>query len=1002
MAVKKADEYQHNNPDRAFVDSAFVRGGRRVVADRAALYALANKADQLLEQVTLVRVLSDDTLSPVGPSEQRLVNAAQISSPTGWLAIVGDGGTGGQPFDNSVNEQRLGTTTAADPALPTSALATLDQSKPFGAYRNNGAGFRGYDTLSAATIAGSTVVLAAKIASFAATDVAAMPPLFLGNGHTLQIPDGQNLSVSYRAVIRDTTFAKPAGSANTGFLAIVNDGTVATAYTANQFEDCDIRQEIRFFPASGNNPNPGIALVNSHATAVTNNNPSRPCMVFLLGSSSIDTVGDGVNVVTVGGGGTPGATVTENTASFYHPSVQAQAVLGGAGPFSLKGGLDSIASYAAGATSGVRPGEFPISAYGAVNGQDVSAAIKAAIAACAAAGGGTVLFDTTRESFIDCPFTQASNGEWYQIHVPLVMKNNQFSIRFRGVYPPTHASEAILLLTRTTNGTIFTSRGTLAGGWVFGCPTVNQGVYGERNFLSVICEDFEVRTQYGVSGFDGGGLITWQMRGSFKVSIAEPLYTSQAPSNTVGLLMPTVNNKAQHETYGSLFVEGFRRGLIPGEHALIQHYISLGNVYGLVTRWNSYRVDLTKYTCESSNWSILQEYASTELSIGSYDTEHFYAGDGGTPAFWFNFQGDILRANDGGGGLIAIQNTRVGRSYVGPVNEFITAGNPDYRIYNGPGQNYPSTNTGTGGGGGTSVGYTLSGPATANAGDNVTLTITSAGSQACHHIDLYDTNQLINSYPVSSFPATITYAGIPAGTRAIGAAIYVTSNSALVATNSIQIVVGAPATPADNTPVPQGNAAVTVTVDDHFADSLLPGFAQGFYGAASYAPVVSNGQLQLSPLAGGGNNGGITTTGGYDARNGFIQTKMVQALANAVSCDQGLFFGSAIDHAAFLQVEGRQLYGIVRAPSLAQQVIAVSVPYNPAAHAFMRLRAQNNKWYFDVSPDGATYSCLGYVAAPYDMDGSNGKAALLAGTNGSNAAPGTAVFESLKLGTYTG
>lgn len=83
MAVKKADEYQHNNPNNAFVDSSFVRGGRRTVPNRAGLYALADKADQLLQDVTIVRVKVDALYSNAA-TNLLLIDINQIGSPAGW------------------------------------------------------------------------------------------------------------------------------------------------------------------------------------------------------------------------------------------------------------------------------------------------------------------------------------------------------------------------------------------------------------------------------------------------------------------------------------------------------------------------------------------------------------------------------------------------------------------------------------------------------------------------------------------------------------------------------------------------------------------------------------------------------------------------------------------------------------------------------------------------------------------------------------------------------
>jgi hypothetical protein len=60
MAIKRPDIYEHNNPNLAIVDSDFVRGGSRVVANLTELYALANKIDQLKERVTKVYVISEE------------------------------------------------------------------------------------------------------------------------------------------------------------------------------------------------------------------------------------------------------------------------------------------------------------------------------------------------------------------------------------------------------------------------------------------------------------------------------------------------------------------------------------------------------------------------------------------------------------------------------------------------------------------------------------------------------------------------------------------------------------------------------------------------------------------------------------------------------------------------------------------------------------------------------------------------------------------------------
>lgn len=98
MSIKRPDLYEHQNPDLAIVDSDGVRGGRRVATDRAALYALASKADQLKEQVTVVRVLSEGL-------NLRLVDATQIGSAAGWEPE--SSGTGGTPYNDAELRSRI-------------------------------------------------------------------------------------------------------------------------------------------------------------------------------------------------------------------------------------------------------------------------------------------------------------------------------------------------------------------------------------------------------------------------------------------------------------------------------------------------------------------------------------------------------------------------------------------------------------------------------------------------------------------------------------------------------------------------------------------------------------------------------------------------------------------------------------------------------------------------------------------------------------------------------
>ena len=82
MPITRADEYQHNNQDYAFVDSSFVRGGGRVVANLTALYALSTKLDQLKERITKVWVTAESAY-------YILIDVGNVSNSSGWLIDTG-------------------------------------------------------------------------------------------------------------------------------------------------------------------------------------------------------------------------------------------------------------------------------------------------------------------------------------------------------------------------------------------------------------------------------------------------------------------------------------------------------------------------------------------------------------------------------------------------------------------------------------------------------------------------------------------------------------------------------------------------------------------------------------------------------------------------------------------------------------------------------------------------------------------------------------------------
>lgn len=100
VEVGRAGEYGHNNSAKAFVDSDFVRGGIRKVANDAGLTGLSSNSDQLKENVTIVYHEGDSAF-------YLLTDEGNISSKsTGWTdisTIVGSTGSGDTPAIKSVS-----------------------------------------------------------------------------------------------------------------------------------------------------------------------------------------------------------------------------------------------------------------------------------------------------------------------------------------------------------------------------------------------------------------------------------------------------------------------------------------------------------------------------------------------------------------------------------------------------------------------------------------------------------------------------------------------------------------------------------------------------------------------------------------------------------------------------------------------------------------------------------------------------------------------------------
>ena len=119
MAIKRPDIYEHNNPVLAIVDSDFLKGGGRVVADLTALYALSNRPDQLKERVTKVWVTAESAY-------YILIDDTNIGNSNGWEEETGGASAWGTITGTLSSQTDLQSALDGKQATITGAATTID------------------------------------------------------------------------------------------------------------------------------------------------------------------------------------------------------------------------------------------------------------------------------------------------------------------------------------------------------------------------------------------------------------------------------------------------------------------------------------------------------------------------------------------------------------------------------------------------------------------------------------------------------------------------------------------------------------------------------------------------------------------------------------------------------------------------------------------------------------------------------------------------------------
>ena len=187
--------------------------------------------------------------------------------------------------------------------------------------------------------------------------------------------------------------------------------------------------------------------------------------------------------------------------------------------------------------------------------------------------------------------------------------------------------------------------------------------------------------------------------------------------------------------------------------------------------------------------------------------------------------------------------------------------------------------------------------------------------------------------------------------------------------------------------VATGSFCPASTLRDDFSSGTLGDQWAGSYTSGGCTYAESGGQLAFALGTSGGEECSVRSGTAFDLTNDAIFTEVVTT--------PGIAQTYMVLRASVL---GSEDVEIVVAGTLLEcgQIIAnnyttsCSIPFDPVAHHFLRLRGSDGMLAYETSPDGMTWTTRAQIARPIALDAV--QLSLAAGTNGAPAAASTAAF----------
>jgi hypothetical protein len=181
------------------------------------------------------------------------------------------------------------------------------------------------------------------------------------------------------------------------------------------------------------------------------------------------------------------------------------------------------------------------------------------------------------------------------------------------------------------------------------------------------------------------------------------------------------------------------------------------------------------------------------------------------------------------------------------------------------------------------------------------------------------------------------------------------------------------------------------TLVDNFNDDTIDATLWTVTPTGSETLREVNGRVEIRPLSTIAGNYAYTSVSTYDLTESQVRVELQRALRPAANTSNYLV--ATVDLSNYIAIHVGN--GVLRASKVVAGVFTSlrTLPYDPAAHRWLRLRESGGTTFWEFSADGASYDVLYQAADPFTLTAVK----LGFGSYQADAAPGFAVFDNFNV-----